>query len=142
MVDLHATLFVLLLSVATTVSFFIGSCQLFIAFVEDITNDLAILNIGGMSQRSRDKMSKHFLKIIEIHSTVKQLSINIMTYDFSSSVFYRFIVLLHRLVDDFNLIYEPIIYELFIWLLLSIASSLLGFMTVIVEYLTIFRNSF
>lgn len=73
--SLTAAGFALFLSITPTTCFFFGSCWIFIVFVEGITNDLAILNIGGMSQRSRDKMRKLFLKIIHHHSVVKQFSV-------------------------------------------------------------------
>lgn len=130
-IGVHAALFTVLLSFNTTISFFLGACCLFIAFVEDITNDLIVLNIGGMSNRSRNKMRQRFLKIIKLHSSVKQLS---TSCEMQNAINLSIPCLADRFVDEFNNIYETIILNLFIYTLLTIASSLLGLMLIFVEY--------
>lgn len=140
MIGLHAAFFAILLGLLPTISLFIGSCLLFISFTKDITNDLVMLNIGGLSKRGRDQhMRMHFLNIIKLHSVVKQLRASRgMRFHLNQSQLILLIcfslILSCRLVDEFNIIYEMIICSLFIWTLLSIASSLLGLMSILVEY--------
>lgn len=132
--SLTAAFFALFLCITPTMVFFSASCWVFITFVEDVTNDLAILNIGGMAQRSCDKMRKRFLKIIHLHSVVKQLSVtNILDPSHQNQLQQIFFISIHRLVDEFNTFYEAIICEIFIWIILTIASSMLGVMSILVE---------
>lgn len=56
----------------STISFLIGSCWLIVSFVNDITNDLPLLNVGGAS--NRNEITKRFCRIVEFYMDVKQLS--------------------------------------------------------------------
>lgn len=53
--------------------FFVGSCCWFIAFANDITSDLDVLNIGGLSNRAKIKM--RLCNIVRFHLDAKQLSV-------------------------------------------------------------------
>lgn len=55
-----------------TLSFFAASCILFITFVEDVSNDVELLNVGGESNRSHKKIQ--LSKIVRQHADLKQLS--------------------------------------------------------------------
>lgn len=63
-----------LLHISTpTLGFYAGSCWLFVAFIEDITNDLELLNVDGASSHHHKKVKKYFGQIIQLHTDVKQL---------------------------------------------------------------------
>lgn len=56
------------------VCFFIGSCELFIALIKDITND--VIALSELRKKShKAKMKKLFGSIIDAFSNVKQFSI-------------------------------------------------------------------
>lgn len=56
------------------ISFFVGSCWLFIAFVRDITDDLFILYKNVKSRKNNIALTKQFCKIVKIYSNTKELS--------------------------------------------------------------------
>lgn len=66
-----AGLFCSLLSFVPTLCVFIGSCWIFMSIVEDITDDLNLLNVGGASETER------FLHMVTTYLDVRQLSINL-----------------------------------------------------------------
>lgn len=63
--------------VTPVIAFMIGSCWLFGAFIEDIIRELDGLNDQIKSKKkpknARNKMNKHFCKIVQLYSDVKQL---------------------------------------------------------------------
>lgn len=51
----------------------LGSCLLFAAIAKDITNDLDLLNIHGMSEMSCAKLEKEFCNFVQFFSDAKEL---------------------------------------------------------------------
>lgn len=70
--SLAGVVYPILLSSYQTLAFFAGSCVLFITFIEDITNDVELLNVGGKSNQIDKKM--RLARLIQQNSNVKQLS--------------------------------------------------------------------
>lgn len=60
--------------VAPVIAFVIGSCWLFCAFLEDITEELYGLRAERLSIARQNEMKGHFCKIMRLYSDVKQLS--------------------------------------------------------------------
>lgn len=110
-------------------SFFVGSAFLTTCFVRDIENELPQLNVIARSTRSRKKMMERFCYIVRFHSDAKQLSA-------MRTIFLQFnsIYFLCRLVDELSQIFEFILFDLFLWSVLSIANAFFVFMSQLVEY--------
>lgn len=66
--------FCLIFAAVPTISFYIGSCWLFIAFAKDIKNDLDQLHIAGNSKRSHMKVMERFCNNVQAYSNAKELS--------------------------------------------------------------------
>lgn len=73
-----AAAFAMLFSVLTIICLLVGSCWLFIAFVEDIINDLTQLKIDEKSNATDREMKTCFSNIIQFYSDAKQLSLNLI----------------------------------------------------------------
>lgn len=63
-----------LLLVTAIVCYSAGSCQIIVAFLDDIKNDVTFLNVGGTSDHGQIMVKKHLCNIIQLYSDVKQLS--------------------------------------------------------------------
>lgn len=75
MIAIFLSIIPLISGIISTICILIGSSSLFIAFVNDLTNDLGFLNVGGVSTtESHMKMKERFCKIIQNHLDVKELS--------------------------------------------------------------------
>lgn len=120
------------------ISFFMGSCWLFISFVIDITNDLELLNAAGKSKsnQGRIKAMERFCNLVKAYINVKQLSHYFVSnsFNFSQSLKVDFNIIYFRCVNYFLIIYEFKVFVIFIWALLSISSTLILFMEQLVEY--------
>lgn len=72
--------------VAPVISYMIGSCWLFCAFIKDITSELHVLRADRPSNGRQNERKKHLCKIIRLYSDVKELSDNTVRHHFSSRV--------------------------------------------------------
>lgn len=67
----------MLLNLLATICFVIGSCWLYISFMNDIINDLKCFNMGAMSSKRRQaKTKERFSEIIRNCSDVKELRLD------------------------------------------------------------------
>lgn len=73
---LSVAIYFALFSATQIVCFFIGSCLMFISFVEDISNDLDALNIGDKDlKKCEQKLVVQFRNIVQLFADVKELCI-------------------------------------------------------------------
>lgn len=108
--------FSIILTTIPLVCFFIGSCWLCIAFAKDITNDLSLWNLGGLtSNQSHLKCKMKLCRIVEIHSDVKQLSVQNAQKEMPKCLTISCIPF--RFVDEFSSAYELMIPGVYLWLL-------------------------
>lgn len=61
--------------VTTIICYLVASCRSFVAFLEDIKNDVTFLNVGGTSDYSQVMLKQRLCNIIQLYSDVKQLSL-------------------------------------------------------------------
>lgn len=114
--------------------FLIGSCWAIVSFVNDVTNDLPLLNVGGAS--NRNEITKRFCRIVEFYLDVKQLSALFQCKRKASEsnrsvwICYRF-----RFVIEFNAANEFTTTGFFLWALLTISCNLLVFQMQLVEFI-------
>lgn len=128
-------------------SFIIGSCWLFGAFINDIKNDLIAFNGIESTNTNQVEIKKQFCQIVQLYSDVKQLSetnkkipknspfLSILRATFD-------VYFVYRLIAKYNTIYEFITIAFFIWGLLTMSSTMLVIQTVIVKYKIINRFMF
>lgn len=64
----------LLFPVACALGYAFGSCSTLISIAKDITRDVLKLNKIARFKDDRQKISKEFSQLIEIHSNAQQLS--------------------------------------------------------------------
>lgn len=77
-----AAVYAALLYVTQIVCFLIGSCAMFIAFVEDISSDLTLLNDGyGKTKKQQQHWIERFFNTIQLYAQIKELSIRQATFD-------------------------------------------------------------
>lgn len=62
-----------LLSTASTLCLLVGLCLLFIAFVEDLANDLNALSITEIPNKKHEKLMEDFHNSMQHYSQVKEL---------------------------------------------------------------------
>lgn len=139
---LVATIFIAIVACALfyvltlTLSFYWASCTLFIAFADDISNDVSFLVVGGQSKHSHRRIKERFCKIIQQYSMAKQLSVNWNPFGehfWFSFVFFWFC----RMVDEFNGIYQFITFNYFLWTTMTQCTLLFWFLSLLVEYITL-----
>lgn len=124
-----------LYALTLTLSFYAGACYFFISFSKDISNDVPLLIVGGKSKRSHQKMKARFCKIIQLNSTVKQLSRCWTHHIFIFQCAFISIFPFSRIIDEFNGIYEFMTFNYFLWTTLCECALLLGFVSQLVKYM-------
>lgn len=128
------TNFYLVLCFAALLCHTISECWLIIEFIKDILSDWS----DAVSEQSDHELKAYFGKTIQLHSNVKELSEKSFVLGFLklSFIIFLFIPLVFRLINEFNATSEYLILVLFSYIMLNICSSLLVFMSQIVEYIT------
>lgn len=75
----------LTISAATTISFCIGSCLLFISFTEDATHDLVRLNVDEKSTSHGFEVKIRFHSAMNAYSDLKELMAFLSLFQFISA---------------------------------------------------------
>lgn len=126
----------LTISASATICLCIGLFLLMISFIEDATNDLIRLNVDENFKSYDFDVKMRFRSAAQAHSDLKELcnehnnfSSNLV--DLFSSVF-NFC----RFIDEFCVIHKFKILVVFFWSILTIFTSILIFLTELVEYET------
>lgn len=128
-----------LVCVCSTLCFLVGSIWLFIAFIEDISQELSMLDVDQKIDAKQTDKLQRFCHVIQLYSDVKQLSDGVISYDLRINNRIcrpRFVFFFFRLISQFNSIYEFVVLSFFLWTLSTIGSSLLVIQSEAVEYKT------
>ena len=138
LITVSPSTFCILFCAVPSTCFFIGSGWLLISFAKNMRNDLSHFNAVASSRRHRAEVKGSFCQIIQIYSDVKELSDIVfnLVVNGIKFIFIKFLTLF-RIVGEFNVVYEYKILALFLWTLLSIASSLIVFQIELVKYKTL-----
>lgn len=123
-----------LLSTASSLCILVGMSWFFIAFIEDIANDLFVLNPIEIPNRSYQELMEDFSHNIRLYSDVKKLIAKINTIWWSNQINNYIMLFFFRFVNDFNMLYRYVIFAFFLWTLTTIASSLIVLQSESVEY--------
>lgn len=67
-------IFCVIYAAVPPICFYAGSCFLFIAFVQDIENDLNALMVKKSHRKHNAKLKTQFFRIVQVYSEVKELS--------------------------------------------------------------------
>lgn len=117
----------------------IGSCWLFLTFVDDVKAELIALNEYKKLQEIRTKIPDHLLKFIKFQSKIKQLSI-FQSHNFFSSqnFFYQFSFhCIFRMLTKLCATYSLLFTSDLLWTLATMAVSLVSIQIELVEYCVI-----
>lgn len=121
--------------------FLFQTCQLFQAFVEDISNDVSLLDLEFCSSEAKGpEMIQKFNSIIHNFAIVKQLSEMKRRKHFFSIFVWTFTYF--RFVGKFNECYEYIITDISFWANLMICTTLLTIQFEIVEFISFLLTIF
>lgn len=115
----------------------ISACWLIISFIKDIAADLEEWNNGSV--QNQHELKVRFRNTIQLYSNVKELSTNLvfLVYDSWPIRLERIHLIcfhLFRFIGEFNATSEYAILIVFTYILLNMCSTLLVFMSLIVEY--------
>lgn len=125
------TAILILFCTTPCICFLNGTSWLFISFVQDIANDLEQLNGDQFSNRCDQVTTEYFRSITKSYTHVKQLSgswcRSLKRNHWTKSFF-------HRLVDEYNSVYELKALLVFLLTLLLVSSSLLAVLKQLVEF--------
>lgn len=130
--------------------FFLGSCWLLIAFVEDITNELTLLTTKKslrLKQCGRE-FTGRFCSIVKSYSKVKELSgFDLKYFNFGYrykckrwNTQFRFIS--YRMIGELNIIFKYPLLMLFLFTIISVSSSLLTYLALLVGCKKLINHTF
>lgn len=105
----------------------IGSCWSIITFLRDIARDLSHLSKEKIENLQRQELTERFCNFVRFHADVQELSVD--TFFLSHEICVQNIDHF-RLTGEFSDNYEFIAFIMFIWGLITIASSLITFQAV------------
>lgn len=117
-------------------SFFIGSCEILMAFALDLKQEFHVL-IKNPDQNQAE-LKKKLSEFVQFHCDAKQLRINSKRFDSFQYISNNSIDLFHmnsRQVEKFGVVYKFIITNLALWSIWNICSTLLVVQIEIVEYI-------
>lgn len=136
-----AGVFCIVFNVAPVVGFMFGTCLLVIAFIEDITGEFRALGANAEMAKNYMATKKRFCHILQLYSEVKQLSHPKMMFDYllNENQIDQIIAMLcscfwYRFTDQFNVIYELIVFVFIAWCLVTICCDFLLLQSELVEY--------
>lgn len=119
----------------------LGSCWLFIAFVNDIKCELNQLNAHKQMRKNESEIYVHLCKIVKFHTKIKQLSLKIDVIDVIIVMIILILVksilnlyIFFSLFSKFSATYSLVFTSNLVWTVATIALAFTSFQMELVEF--------